>query len=118
MFVHAVRGATTVENNNAEEMLNATEELLHAVVEANDIKTEDIISVIFTVTDDLNAVFPAAAARRLGWTSTALMCMKEIDVPGSLQKCIRIMMHFSTEKSNLEIRHIYQKGAKVLRPDL
>jgi len=118
MLVRAVRGATTVVNNDAEEILNATEELLEAIVKENQINEEDIISVIFTVTDDLNAAFPAAAARRLGWTSTALMCMNEIAVPGSLKKCIRIMLHFNTEKSKSEIKHIYQRGAKVLRPDL
>lgn len=81
-------------------------------------KEDDIISIIFTVTNDLNAAFPAVAARNLGWTSIALMCTNEIDVPGSLKKCIRVLLHVNTDKKNDEIKHIYLNNAKVLRPDL
>ncbi len=117
-MVRAIRGATTVENNDAVEMLRETEKLLVEIIEKNKLKEEDIISIIFTVTNDLNTTFPAIAARNLGWTSVALMCTNEIPVPGSLKKCIRVLLHFNTNKRNNEIRHIYLNDAKVLRPDL
>lgn len=117
-MVRAIRGATTVEKNDAVEMLRETEKLLVEIVEKNQLKEEDIISIIFTVTNDLNATFPAVAARNLGWTSVALMCTNEIPVPGSLEKCIRVLMHINTNKRNNEIKHIYLNNAKVLRPDL
>ena len=117
-MVRAIRGATTVENNEAVEMLRETEKLLVEIIEKNELKEEDIISIIFTVTHDLNATFPAIAARNLGWTSVALMCTNEICVPGSLEKCIRVLLHFNTNKRNDEIRHIYLNEAKVLRPDI
>jgi len=117
-MVRAIRGATTVENNDAVEILRETEKLLVEIYEKNKLKEEDIISIIFTVTNDLNATFPAVAARNLGWTSIALMCTNEIPVPGSLEKCIRVLMHINTEKRNEEIKHIYLNNAKVLRPDL
>lgn len=116
--VRAIRGATTVEKNDAVEMLRETEKLLVEIAEKNQLKEEDIISIIFTVTNDLNATFPAVAARNLGWTSVALMCTNEIPVPGSLEKCIRILMHINTNKRNNEIKHVYLNNAKVLRPDL
>ena len=117
-MVRAIRGATTVENNDAVEMHRETEKLLVEIVEKNKLKEEDIISIIFTVTNDLDATFPAIAARNLGWTSVALMCTNEIPVPGSLEKCIRVLLHFNTNKRNDEIRHIYLNAAKVLRPDI
>ena len=117
-MVRAIRGATTVENNDAVEILRETEKLLVEIYEKNKLKEEDIISIIFTVTNDLNATFPAVAARNLGWTSIALMCTNEIPVPRSLEKCIRVLMHINTEKRNEEIKHIYLNNAKVLRPDL
>jgi len=117
-LVRAIRGATTVENNNADEMLRETEKLLIDIVEKNRLKEEDIISIIFTVTNDLNATFPAIAARNLGWTSIALMCTNEINVPGSLEKCIRVLIHVNSDKNNNEIKHVYLNKAKVLRPDL
>jgi chorismate mutase len=118
MYVRAVRGATTVENNTSEEIINETINLLNTIIEKNQINKDYIISAIFSLTNDLNAAFPAAAARKIGWTDIALMCTNEVDVPGSLKKCIRVMVHFNTEKSNSELRHVYIKGAKALRPDL
>ena len=117
-MVRAIRGATTVESNDEQEILNRTSELLLAMTEQNGIIKEDIISVIFSVTTDITAVFPASAARKMGWTDIALMCTYEIDVPGSLRNCIRVMMHINTEKSNNELKYIYLKGARKLRPDL
>jgi chorismate mutase len=118
MYCRGIRGATTVERNDREEILAATTELLQLLILHNDLKTEDITSVIFTLTDDLNAEFPAVAARSLGWTETALMCARELPIPGSLDKCIRILLHVNTERSAAEIQHIYIRGAVKLRPTL
>jgi chorismate mutase len=118
MYCRGIRGATTVERNDREEILAATTELLQLLVLHNDLQTEDIASAIFTVTDDLNAEFPAVAARGLGWTETALMCARELPVPGSLDKCIRVLLHVNTERSAAEIQHIYIRAAVSLRPTL
>ncbi len=117
-MVRAIRGATTVEADTEQEILDATGELLKTMTQVNGIEKDDIISVIFSVTKDLSAAFPAVAARMLGWTETALMSTYEIDVPGSLQKCIRVLMHVNTGKKNSELKFVYQKQAKLLRPDL
>mgnify|MGYP000250298849 CR=1 FL=1 len=117
-MVRAVRGATTVNANDRQEILDATEELLRALIKENSINKEDIISIIFSVTSDLNAVFPAVAARNIGLTDVAMMCTREMDVPGSLRRCIRIMMHFNTEMSNTDLKYVYLKDARKLRPDL
>lgn len=115
MYCRGIRGATTVENNDRDEIWTATSELLHLIVERNDLRTEDIASAIFTTTDDLDAAFPARAARYMGWTEVPLMCMREISVPGSLGKCIRVLLHVNTERSAGEIRHVYLKEAVNLR---
>lgn len=117
-LVRAIRGATTVENNNMNEIIDETKLLLIKIVEENKLVEDDIISIIFSVTKELDAAFPAVGARQLGWTNAALMCTNEINVPGSLEKCIRVLFHINTTKSNNEIKHVYLKGAKVLRPDL
>ncbi len=117
MYCRGVRGATTVEENTAEAILTATKELLSLIVEANDLKSEDIASAIFTTTPDLTAAFPAQAAREMGWHNVALLDAQEIPVPGSLDKCIRVLIHWNTEKSPAEIKHVYLKGAQFLRPD-
>ncbi len=88
------------------------------MLEANGIGPDQIASVLFTATRDLTSVFPAQAARELGWTKTPLICAQEIDVPGALPRCIRVLMLVNTERTQEEIRHIYLKGAKALRPDL
>jgi len=116
MYCRGIRGATTVERNDRAEILAATTELLQLLVLHNDLHVDDITSAIFTVTDDLNAEFPALAARGIGWTETALMCMREIPVPGSLSKCIRVLLHVNTGRSVAEIQHIYIRGAVNLRP--
>jgi chorismate mutase len=117
MWCRGIRGATTVENNDRDEILNATTDLLTQMIEANDIKPENVAYAMFTVTSDLNAEFPALAARYLDWTNVALLCGQEIDVPGSLQQCIRILVLLNTERSADEIIHVYIKGAVNLRPD-
>ena len=118
MYCRGIRGATTVERNDREEILAATTELLQLLIEKNDLRQEDIASAIFTVTDDLDAAFPAVAARKLGWEDAALMCAREIPVPNSLGKCIRILIHVNTTRSAAEIQHIYLRGAVSLRSDL
>lgn len=118
MYCRGIRGATTVEHNDREEILAATTELLQLLIHENDLRAEDVASVIFTVTADLDAEFPALAARSLGWTEVALMCAREIPVPGSLSKCIRILVHANTMRSAAEIQHIYIRGAVDLRPTL
>ena len=118
MSCRGLRGATTVAENSAVAILEATRELLQAIVAANGIDEPEIASVIFTATPDVDAAYPAAAARQLGWTRTALMCVQEMDVSGSLPRCIRVLIHWNTDRSLDELRHIYLREARSLRPDL
>ena len=118
MKFRGVRGATTVEANTAEAILTATGELLRAVIDANGIEEDDVASLIFTTTPDLDAVYPAKAARDLGWTQVALMGCQEMNVPGGLPCCIRVLIHWNTTKANHELRHVFLHGAAALRPDL
>lgn len=117
MYCRGIRGATTADANTPEAILQATRELLLLLIEANDLDSADIGSAIFTTTTDLNAEFPAIAARQLGWHDVALMCGHEMDVPGSLRHCIRVLIHWNTSKTQAEIRHVYIRGARSLRPD-
>lgn len=117
MGMRGIRGATTVETNSPDAILEATTELLAEMMQANDLKVDDLASVFFTTTHDLNAEFPAVAARRLGWHDIALMCGHEMDVPGSLAMCLRILLHANTEREPHQLVHVYLRGAKVLRPD-
>ncbi len=118
LLCRGVRGATTVETNTAETIREATAELLQALVEANDIEHDRVASILFTMTMDLNAAFPAVAARELGWSDIALLNAHEMAVPGALPRCIRILLHVNTERTAKEIRHIYLRDARKLRPDL
>jgi chorismate mutase len=118
MLVRGFRGATTVDANTREAILEATAELLEELVRVNDIKRDHVASIIFTTTPDLNAEFPAVAARDAGWTDIALMCGHEMSVPGSLQRCVRILMHVNTELAADQVKHVYLREAKRLRPDL
>ncbi len=117
MRCRGIRGATTVERNTAEDILEATRELLATIVEANDIDVDDVASAIFTTSPDLNATFPAVAARDFGWDSIALICTHEMGVPGALEHTIRVLVHYNTEKSAKEIRHVYLRRAVELRPE-
>ncbi|HWV35901.1 MAG TPA: chorismate mutase [Thermomicrobiales bacterium] len=112
-----IRGATTAAANTAEDILEATQELVTALIALNDLDTDDIVSAIFTTTPDLTAMFPALAARTFGWTEVPMMCSHEMAVPGSLEKAVRVLVHINTTKSGKEIRHVYLKGAKQLRPE-
>jgi chorismate mutase len=118
MLVRGIRGATTVASNTREDILAATRELLDEMVRANDVQHDHVASILFTTTVDLNAEFPAVAARDAGWTDVALQCMHEMNVPGSLPKCVRILMHVNTDRSAAEIKPVYLHGARQLRRDL
>ncbi|NPV26310.1 MAG: chorismate mutase [Firmicutes bacterium] len=113
-----IRGAITVEENTDHCIKSATRELLVNLVEENQITPEDIVSIIFTVTKDLNAAFPAAAARDLGWRHVPLLCCTEIDVPGAMARCVRVLLHVNTTRTQEEIKHVYLKDAVRLRQDL
>ena len=115
MALRGIRGATSVTLNTKEEVISATRELLTALVKANGLSVDEIASVLFSTTRDLNAEFPAVAARELGWNGTPLLCMQEIDVPGSLSNCIRILIHYNTEKTQNEMKHVYLREAVHLR---
>jgi chorismate mutase len=118
MLCRGVRGATTVESNDREEILASTRQLLALMIRRNSIETEDVASAVFSLTQDLDAEFPALAARQLGWLDVPLLCTHEVNVPGSLQRCVRVLVHWNTNKAQEEIHHVYVKGAVALRPDL
>jgi len=118
MLVRGIRGATTIEKDQKDEILTATTELLQMIKQENQIDVEDIASVLFSTTSDIRSAFPALAARNIGWNQVPLLCFQEIEVPGSLPRCIRVLMHVNTDKSQDEIRHIYLKEARQLRSDI
>ena len=115
MTVRGVRGATTADENSRSAILNATSELLKEIVARNDISVDDIASVLFTTTADLNAEFPAAAAREIGWGNVALMCGHEMSVPDGQERCIRVMLLINTRKSAKDIENVYLRDAIGLR---
>lgn len=114
----AIRGATTVPRDDREEILCATRALLSRIVEDNSLCKEDVVSVLFVVTGDLTAAYPAEAARQIGWTDTALLCAADMNVPGSLSRCVRVLVHVCAERSSKAVRHVYLGKAASLRPDL
>lgn len=113
-----IRGATTVAANTRDEILTATRQLVALMIRRNGIERTDVASAIFTTTSDLDAEFPALAARQLGWLDVPLLCGHEMSIPGSLPRCIRVLVHWNTELSQSEIQHIYIRDAVKLRPDL
>ncbi|MEH7125296.1 chorismate mutase [Bacillus sp. JJ1503] len=118
-MIRGVRGATTINENNEKEIIEATEILLRKMIEENSIDAEMVASVFISVTEDITAVFPAKAMRLIeGWKYVPVMCMREIPVDSSLEKCIRVMMHVNTNISQKDISHIYLGDAIKLRPDL
>jgi len=118
MTIRGVRGATTVDANNPEAILDATRELLTMIQRENNLAAEDLAAAWFTVTRDLDAAFPAAAARDLGWDQVPLMDAQEIPVPGALPRCIRVLLLWHTDRAQDAVHHVYLRGARVLRPDL
>lgn len=118
-MIRGVRGATTVDENEHDEIISKSLEMLQDLIDSNNITAEDVVSVYFTVTADIDDTFPAKSLRMVeGWTYVPVMCMREIPVPGSLEKCIRVMVTVNTGKTQKEIQHIYHYKAKKLRPDL
>jgi len=117
MSIRGIRGAITAETNTKESILSNTEELLSDLLKLNDVNTDDIASIFFSVTTDLTAEFPAIAARKLGLKDTPLLCLTEIPVPGSLSRCIRILIQVNSEKPQAEMKHLYLKEAVSLRPE-
>lgn len=118
LALRAIRGAITVPRNERASILQATGELLGTIMGANELAAGDVVSAIFTMTGDLDAVFPAEAARDIGWNQVPLLCCREIDVPGSLPGCIRVMVHVLTARDRDRIQHVYLREATRLRPDL
>lgn len=118
MMCRGVRGATTAEANEREAILRGTRQLLALMIRRNEIDPQDVCSAIFTVTSDLDAEFPALAARQLGWLNVPLLCGYEISVDGSLRRCVRVLIHWNTTKPPEEIHHVYMRDAVRLRPDL
>jgi len=116
--VRGIRGAITARRNQSDDIYQATEELVKKMVEQNDIKTEDVAAAFFTVTPDLNNAFPARAVREMGWQLVPLFCSVEIDVPGALPKCIRVLLLVNTSKEQNEIKHVFLREASQLRSDL
>jgi len=118
-LIRAIRGAATVDRNDEHQIIKAAEVLVLEMIEKNSVIPEEVVSVLFSMTADLNAVFPAKALRSFeGWEYVPVMCMQEIPVAGSLEKCIRVMITVQTSLSQKEIKHVYQGQAVVLRPDL
>lgn len=118
MPCRGVRGATTAENNTRDDILSATRQLLALIIRQNGIDPADLASAFFYTTVDLDAEFPDLAARQLGWLEVPMLCSHELNVPGSLPKCIRVLLHWNTDKKKSEISHVYIKGAQKLRHDL
>ena len=118
MACRGIRGAISVEANGAESIVTATRQLLENIVSANGVAVDDLVSIIFTVTPDLDAADPARAARELGWVHTPLLCMPDLAVEHGLPRCVRVLLHWNTDLSPTQIRHVYLGAARTLRPDL
>lgn len=112
-----IRGAITVETNTREAILAAAHELMTALIEANQLEQNDVGGIFFSATADLDAEYPAVAVRQMGWRDAAIMCGQEMNVSGSLPMCLRVMVMWNTTRAVDQIRHIYLRGAQVLRPD-
>jgi chorismate mutase len=118
VHIRGLRGATTVPRNTEEEIHAATRELLQRMLADNDAEPDEIAAILFTATPDLTAAFPAEAARQLEWTTVPLMSATEINVPGALPRCVRVLMLWNSSRSQEQVRHVYLRAAAALRPDL
>lgn len=118
MPCRGIRGAISVAENTPDAILTATRTLLARIVTANALAIEDVASVVFTATPDLDAVYPARAAREMGWVHTPLLCVQEMRVTGSMRRCVRVLLHWNTDRAPEQVRHVYLGGARALRPDL
>jgi len=118
MTCRGIRGAVCAESNRPEPILSATTSLLKRIVAVNELSTGDLVSAIFTATPDLDAIHPARAAREIGWTHVPLLCLQEMVVEGCLERCIRVLIHWNTDRPPEAVRHVYLGKARALRPDL
>ncbi|HEY1407286.1 MAG TPA: chorismate mutase [Spirochaetota bacterium] len=118
MALRGIRGAITVDENNSRAIAAATREMLSEIIEKNNLTVDDIASVYFSATEDIDAAYPAVAAREIGFSLVPLFCVQEMKVIGSLPRCIRALVHVNTERTPSEIHHVYLRGASSLRPDL
>src|SRR5436190_4690566 len=116
--LRAARGAIPAGRDDRDAVLDATERLLRELLQRNGIEPDDVVSILFTATDDLRSVFPAEAARRMGLDDVPLLCARELDVDGALPSVIRVLLHFSTTRARSEVEHVYLEGARSLRDDL
>ena len=116
--MRALRGATTVDADTPEQINERVTTLLERMLERNDVGKDDLISILFTATDDIHSVFPATAARTVGFGDVPLICARELDIVGGTPMCVRVMMHITTDKARSELHHVYLEGAKGLRDDL
>lgn len=116
--MRGIRGAITVEENSRPAILRATEELLEQIMELNQLAEKELVSILFTTTSDLDRVYPALAARQLGLVAVPLLCLQEMEVVDSLKMCIRVLVHINRDCRPAEIKNVYLKGARALRPDL
>ncbi len=116
--VRALRGATTLEVDERDHLMERTQELIDAVLVRNDLHEDDLISIVFTATDDVHSAFPAEAAREAGITHVPLLCARELDVDGGIKRCVRVLIHAYTSRTSAELRHPYLHGARQLRTDL
>ena len=116
--VRALRGATTVDADRVDHVTERVQALILAMLDRNGVDKEDLISILFTATDDIRSVFPATAARGVGLGDVPLICARELDIEGGTPRCVRVMMHLSTDRTRAELHHVYLEGAKGLRDDL
>lgn len=116
--VRALRGATTVDEDTKDQVTSRTKELVTAMLHRNDVSKDDLISIVFTATDDVHSMFPATAAREVGLGDVPLLCARELDIEGATPRCIRVLMHVMTDKARSELHHVYLEGARGLRDDL
>ena len=117
-MLRALRGATTVDDDTPEEVRERVVALLEALFSRNEVDHDDVISIVFTATDDVRSLFPAAAARTIGLGDVPMLCARELDIVGSTPRCIRVLIHLDTARSRAELRHVYLEGASSLRDDL
>ena len=116
--LRALRGATTIDIDSVEQLNDRVVVLLEAMIARNGIDHDDIVSILFTATDDIHSTFPATAARTFGLGDVPLICARELDITGATPRCIRVLMHLYTERSRTDLRHVYLEGAANLRDDL
>ena len=116
--VRAIRGATTLERDDRDHLIERTQEMIHLLFERNDLDEDDLVSIVFTATDDISSAFPAEAAREAGFVHTPLMCARELEIDGGIPRCIRVLVHAYTSHDKAALRHVYLHDARQLRTDL